>query len=103
MALGWKVVIPLLVFYIGVLGGAVLAFQDAGLSGRSLGLALTGLNVVLAAALLFWLDRGRVIRGSAYASALASAGGAGQQSLPASPSPERGREVLEQGAVKTEE
>ena len=39
MALGWKVVIPLLVFYIGVLGGAVLAFQDAGLSGRSLGLA----------------------------------------------------------------
>ncbi len=65
MALGWKVLIPLLVAYIAIQGGAMLGLQAAGIdSGRTYALALFGLNFVLLALLLFWLDRGRVIRGS---------------------------------------
>ena len=65
MTLGWKVLIPLLVAYIAILGGAMLGLEAAGIEmGRVHVMALTGLNVVLFVLLLFLLDRGRIIKGS---------------------------------------
>jgi NADH-quinone oxidoreductase subunit H len=67
MALGWKVLIPLSVVYIAVLGGAMLWLDAAGIEfGTRYALSLTALNVVLLAAILFWLDRSRIILGGAW-------------------------------------
>lgn len=67
MALGWKVLIPLLVAYITVLGVAMLIIEAAGIEfGRTYGLALAGLNIVLLAGIMFWLDRSRIIAGTAW-------------------------------------
>jgi NADH-quinone oxidoreductase subunit H len=67
MALGWKVLIPLLVAYIVVLGGAMVVLDRAGIQfGPAYLLWLAGLNLLLFAALFFWLDRSRVILGAAW-------------------------------------
>ncbi len=65
MALGWKVLIPVAVVYIGVLGAAMLLLEARGVElGFLYGLVLTALNVLLVVAFLFVLDRGRIITGS---------------------------------------
>ncbi len=65
MALGWKVLIPVAVVYIAVLGAAMLLLEARGVElGFSYGLVLTALNVLLVVAFLFVLDRGRIITGS---------------------------------------
>ncbi len=67
MALGWKVLIPLLIVYIIVLGAAMLILSGAGIEfGVTYGLILTGLNLVLLAALLYLLDRKRIIVGTGW-------------------------------------
>ncbi|UCC47630.1 MAG: NADH-quinone oxidoreductase subunit NuoH, partial [Gemmatimonadota bacterium] len=67
MALGWKVLIPLVVVYIAVLGVAMLVLSGAGIE---FGLAYVGwlaaLNVVLFLAVFFWLDRSRVVTGAGW-------------------------------------
>lgn len=67
MSLGWKVMIPGLVAYIVVLGAAMLALDGAGIEfGTTYMLWLTALNVVGVLVIMFWLDRKRVIVGSAW-------------------------------------
>ncbi|HXY29084.1 MAG TPA: NADH-quinone oxidoreductase subunit NuoH [Gemmatimonadaceae bacterium] len=72
MALGWKVLLPLVLAYITIIGGAVLALDALGIprSVQILGMspywAILGmLNMVLAVALLILLDRGRLVSPSA--------------------------------------
>jgi NADH-quinone oxidoreductase subunit H len=66
MSLGWKVMIPLLVAYIVVLGVVILLLEGAGIEfGTRYTLWLTAVNVVGVLAIVFWLDRKRVILGAA--------------------------------------
>ncbi len=67
MSLGWKVLIPLLVVYIAVQGGAMLGLEAAGIEfGVTYMVWLAVLNVGLLAAFLFLLDRNRIILGSGW-------------------------------------
>jgi NADH-quinone oxidoreductase subunit H len=67
MALGWKVMIPTLVAYIVVLAAAMLLLERAGMGfGLRHMLWLTGLNVIGVLAIMFWLDRRRLIVGSGW-------------------------------------
>jgi NADH-quinone oxidoreductase subunit H len=63
MALGWKILLPVALAYIVIIGGAVVALQTAGFAPRSWQYsgALFGLNVVLVLVLFFLLDRGRIV------------------------------------------
>jgi NADH-quinone oxidoreductase subunit H len=66
MALGWKVLLPLAVVYLSVVATAIW-YLHAHLGwayGTPMALALGGLNLVLLVALLWWLDRGRIVSGS---------------------------------------
>jgi NADH-quinone oxidoreductase subunit H len=66
MALGWKVLLPLALLYIMILATAIwfvrvrLGWQY----GSGMAWALGGLNLVLLIALVWWLDRGRIVAGS---------------------------------------
>ena len=66
MALGWKVMLPLALGYVTVIATAIWILH--GLLGwdydRQFGLALFGLNVLLALPLFFVLDRGRLVAGA---------------------------------------
>ncbi len=66
MALGWKVLLPLTLLYITVLAVAlwVLRMQLGWDYGPGMAWALGGLNVLLLVALVWWLDRGRIVSGS---------------------------------------
>jgi len=66
MALGWKVLLPLALVYITVLATAIWVFrvQLAWQYGAGMAAALGGLNVLLLIALVWWLDRGRIVSGS---------------------------------------
>jgi len=67
MALGWKVLIPLLVVYIALLGLAMLVLGAAGIEfGLTYVGWLAALNVVLCLAVFFWLDRNRVVTGAGW-------------------------------------
>jgi len=63
MALGWKLLLPAMLGYIVVMATAILLLQRAGFAPSSLPFsgALLGLNVVIVLALLFVLDRGRIV------------------------------------------
>lgn len=62
MSLGWKLLLPLTLGYIVVIAGATLALDAAGISrGRTFGLILFGLNIVIVGVLFLVLDRGRTI------------------------------------------
>jgi hypothetical protein len=66
MALGWKVLLPLAVVYLSVLATAIwyLHGRFGWTYGTPMALALGGVNLVLLVALLWWLDRGRIVSGS---------------------------------------
>jgi len=67
MSLGWKVMIPSLIAYVVVLGVAMLWLEGSGIQvGTTYMLWLTGLNVIGVLAIIFWLDRKRVIVGSGW-------------------------------------
>jgi len=67
MSLGWKVMIPSLIAYVVVLGVAMLWLEGSGVQvGTTYMLWLTGLNVIGVLAIIFWLDRKRVIVGSGW-------------------------------------
>jgi len=66
MHLGWKVLLPTALAYIGVTGTAMLLLDRWGVPfGTGYGLALTGVNLVATAVFLLVLDRDRVIGGAA--------------------------------------
>jgi NADH-quinone oxidoreductase subunit H len=62
MALGWRLLLPLMLAYIMIVAGAVLALEAFGVgAGRLQGLLLFALNIVLVALVFGLLDRGRVM------------------------------------------
>jgi NADH-quinone oxidoreductase subunit H len=63
MALGWKVLLPVALAYIVIMGGAIVGLQFAGYAPTSwqFSAALFGLNVLLVLILFFVLDRGRIV------------------------------------------
>jgi NADH-quinone oxidoreductase subunit H len=66
MALGWKVLLPLTLFYITILAAAIWFFRaQLGWDyGPGMAWALGGINLILLVALVMWLDRGRIVSGS---------------------------------------
>lgn len=65
MELGWKIMLPVALAYIVVVATAVWVLDEAGVAlGIPYGLAMFGLNLVLAGVLLWGVDRGRLIAGS---------------------------------------
>src|SRR5437879_4335743 len=66
MALGWKVLLPLSLVYITLLAVAIwfIRIRLGWEYGRAMAAALGGLNLVLLIALVWWLDRGRIVSGS---------------------------------------
>jgi NADH-quinone oxidoreductase subunit H len=65
MDLGWKVMLPLALVNVMVVATAAWALTASGIGlGHKGALALTLLNVVLAALLFYWLDRGRILGGA---------------------------------------
>jgi len=66
MALGWKVLLPLTLLYIAILSVAIwlLRMQLGWDYGAGMAYTLGGLNLILLVALVWWLDRGRIISGS---------------------------------------
>ncbi len=67
MALGWKVLLPLALVYLTILATAIWYLHErlGWVFDIRFGLALFGLNAVLAVGLLWGLDRGRIVAGSA--------------------------------------
>lgn len=62
MSLGWKLMLPLALAYITIIGTAVLALDRAGIArGPVYGAILFGMNVVLVVLLFVVLDRGRIV------------------------------------------
>jgi NADH-quinone oxidoreductase subunit H len=66
MALGWKVLLPLALAYLAVIATAIWYFhaQLGWTYGTPFALALGGVNLVLLVAVVWWLDRGRIVSGS---------------------------------------
>jgi NADH-quinone oxidoreductase subunit H len=66
MALGWKVLLPLALGYLAVIATAMwyLHAQLGWTYGTPFALALGAVNLVLLAAVVWWLDRGRIVSGS---------------------------------------
>jgi NADH-quinone oxidoreductase subunit H len=66
MALGWKVLLPLSLVYITLLAVAIwfIRIRLGWEYGTRMALVLGGLNLVLLIALVYWLDRGRIVSGS---------------------------------------
>lgn len=62
MSLGWSVMLPIALGYIVVIASATLGLDMLGVArGPMFSLALLGMNVVIIAVLLAWLDRGKLI------------------------------------------
>jgi NADH-quinone oxidoreductase subunit H len=63
MALGWKILLPLALTYIVLMGSAIVGLQIAGFGPRSWQFngALFAMNVVLVLLLFFVFDRGRIV------------------------------------------
>ena len=66
MALGWKVLLPLVLLYITLLAVAIwfVRIRLGWDYGPGMAWVLGGLNLVLLIVLAFWLDRGRIVSGS---------------------------------------
>jgi len=65
MELGWKLLLPMAIAYVMVVATAVWALDSNHLPfGFTYGLVLFAINAVLVSAVLWGLDRGRLIRGS---------------------------------------
>src|SRR5690606_9766651 len=65
MHLGWKVLLPVALAYVVIMGGAVLALDSLGIEyGVVYGLILTAVNLVPTVIFLWIIDRDRVITGS---------------------------------------
>ena len=66
MSLGWKVMLPVSLGYLVLMGGTMLVLDQIGVDyGLLYGLALTVVSGLALFAFLFFVDRGRVIQGAA--------------------------------------
>lgn len=66
MALGWKVMLPVALAYIMLMGGTILVLDELGVGwGFGYGLALTAVSTVATVAFVYFMDRGRTITGAA--------------------------------------
>lgn len=66
MHLGWKVMLPAALVFIGITGTTILVLESLGVPyGLVYGLVLTAVNLVVTAIFLWILDRDRVIAGAA--------------------------------------
>ncbi len=65
MELGWKVMLPTALAYIMVVATTILVLDELGVSGLAHGLALTAVSAICTVAFVFFLDRGRIIKGAA--------------------------------------
>jgi hypothetical protein len=64
MALGWKLLIPIMLAYVMIVATAVYLLERAGIAGPTgRHLALFALNLLLGWLVFFVLDRGLVIKG----------------------------------------
>lgn len=62
MSLGWSVMLPIALGYIVVIAAATLGLDMIGVArGPMFSLALLGMNIVIIAVLLAWLDKGKLI------------------------------------------
>ncbi len=62
MSLGWKIMLPMALAYITIIGTVVLALDRAGIArGPTYGAIMFGMNVVLVVLLFVVLDRGRIV------------------------------------------
>ncbi len=62
MSLGWSVMLPIALGYIVVIAAATLGLDMLGVArGPMFSLALLAMNIVIIAALLAWLDKGKLI------------------------------------------
>jgi NADH-quinone oxidoreductase subunit H len=62
MALGWRVLLPLVLAYIVIIAGVELALDAAGITSEALrGAILFGVNIVLLVLVFGLLDRGRIV------------------------------------------
>jgi NADH-quinone oxidoreductase subunit H len=62
MSLGWSIMLPISLGYIMIIAAATLGLDALGIRrGPMFSLALLGMNVVIIAILLAWLDRGKLI------------------------------------------
>ncbi len=83
MHLGWKVLLPAALTFIGLTGATILVVESLGIPyGPVYGLIMTAVNVV-ACVIFFWiLDRDRVIAGASTHERRAGAGGWGAVARP---------------------
>ena len=66
MSLGWKILLPMALFYIMVIATAAFVMELNGIHmGRRYAAVLFGINLVLLVAIVFGLDRGRLIAATA--------------------------------------
>jgi len=66
MSLGWKVMLPISLGYTMLIGGTILVLDEIGVQfGFMFGLVLTGVSLACLLAFMFFLDRGRIIKGAA--------------------------------------
>jgi NADH-quinone oxidoreductase subunit H len=62
MSLGWSVMLPIALGYIVVIAAATLGLDMLGVArGPMFSMALLGMNIVIIAGLLAWLDKGKLI------------------------------------------
>ncbi len=65
MSLGWKILLPTTLAYLVLIGGTILVLDELGVPyGLGYGLALTAVSGVALFTFLFFVDRGRIIRGA---------------------------------------
>ncbi|MDX2183012.1 MAG: NADH-quinone oxidoreductase subunit NuoH [Gemmatimonadaceae bacterium] len=62
MALGWRVMLPMILGYIVLIAATTLGLDAAGIGrGTTYTATLFGVNVVCVLGILFWFDRGRLV------------------------------------------
>ncbi|MEX2552431.1 MAG: NADH-quinone oxidoreductase subunit NuoH, partial [Actinomycetota bacterium] len=65
MQLGWKVLLPVSLAYVMVVGGTVLVLDELGVTyGFSYGLVLTAVSLLCTVIFVFFLDRDRIMAGA---------------------------------------
>ena len=67
MQLGWKIMLPTALAYIMVVSATILVLDEVGATRFAEGLVLTGVSAICTVAFVFYLDRGRIMKGAAAA------------------------------------
>jgi NADH-quinone oxidoreductase subunit H len=65
MHLGWKVMLPIALAYVVLVAATVLVLDQLGVTGFLFGASLTVVSGIATAIFVFFVDRDRILRGSA--------------------------------------